>query len=34
MKKVLLFLSFIVVALCAKAQVTVEEPEFAEQSLI
>ena len=34
MKKVLLFLSFIVVALCAQAQVTVEEPEFAEQSLI
>ena len=34
MKKVLLFLSLFVVAICVKAQVSVAEPEFAEQTLI
>ncbi len=34
MKKVLFILSFFVVSICAKAQVTVAEPEFAEQVLV
>lgn len=34
MKKVLLFLSFCVFVICSKAQVTVAEPDFAEQTIV